>query len=166
MLLLSNNWGMRHWAELGNKMLTAAQHWHVCFSMATLGYNAWVSLVTATFCHGNNSTAVVQPDPSSLCEECGLRDKLILINANPLVEPTIPSPSWKGLVFWVALFVTWNEAILHNSGFGARQFSTRGLVHGTAQLKFKKTAKSLASLGITEKDTPNPVQVQVYQQCC
>ena len=35
---------------------------------------ARISLVTASFCCGDNSMVVAWPDPSSLCKQCGLQD--------------------------------------------------------------------------------------------
>ena len=61
-----------------NKMLTSAKHvvtWLLLHDNRCDLQRAWISLVTSSFCRGDNSMVAAWPAPFlSLCEGCGLRD--------------------------------------------------------------------------------------------
>ena len=64
---------------LANKIMTSTEHIVTYLLLHDNECNlqrAWISLVTPSFCRGNNSMITAWPDPFSLCEGRGLRSSL------------------------------------------------------------------------------------------
>ena len=71
----------RRETQLSNIVVRSAEHSVTLIVLHDNGYNlrrVRIWFVTSSFCCGDNSMVAVWPDPSLLCEGCGLRDYLAI----------------------------------------------------------------------------------------